>query len=140
MSEDISVADEAAIETDVSVGEAVEAEGVLPADFDLAAWIEGLQPTRRAYPVGGIRIVMQARTMEWVRGQMPGLVDLSEVERSAELIARHIVEPAGMTRAMLLKVAETYPIEFAQLDVMAAELDTRPAHMISPRFLRVASD
>ena len=140
MSEDISVADEAAVEADVSVGETVEAEGVLPADFDLAAWIEGLQPTRRAYPVGGIRIVMQARTMEWVREQMPGLVDLSEVERSAELIARHIVEPAGMTRAMLLKIAETYPIEFAQLDVMAAELDTRPAHMISPRFLRVASD
>ena len=147
MSEDISVADEATVETDLSVGETAPvevADGIevdpLPEDFDLAAWVEGLRPTRRAYPVGGIKIVLQAHSMEWVREQMPELADLSQVERTAELVARHVVQPAGMTRAMLLRIAETHPVEFEQLDIMAAELDTRPAHMISPRFLRVASD
>ena len=55
MSEDISVADEATAETDLSVGETAPVEVTddieadpLPEDFDLAAWVEGLRPTRRA--------------------------------------------------------------------------------------------
>lgn len=139
MSEDISVADAAPVAPDPSVTDDPAEEG-LPADFDLAAWIEGLEPTRRAYPVAGIRIVMQAHSKEWLREQLADLQGLAPLDLAAELVARHIVEPAGMTRAMLLRIAETHPAEFEQLDQMAAELDSRPAHMISPRFLPVASD
>lgn len=141
--EDISIADEAPQAADTvneSPKPSVTLDELQTADFDLGEWLSGLQPTRRAYPVGGKRIVMQARTVAWLRERNEELADETVEDRTAQLLAEHTVIPSGMTREAMLRIGEAFPVEYDQLNQMAVELDTKPGHTISPRFLRVASD
>lgn len=137
--EDISVADET-VTAEPPVEQSIPVSELTATDFDLGEWIAGLQPTRRAYPVGGKRIVMQARTVAWLRERNEELADETVEDRTAQLLAEHTVIPSGMTREAMLRIGEAFPVEYDQLNQMAVELDTKPGHTISPRFLRVASD
>ena len=129
---------------DPSVGETGGAKGepdLNHEEFDLAAWVKGLAPAVAYYPLGGIILKLQARTQTWIEALVEGLgEDTTALDANLELIAGHVVEPRGITAAVLAEIRETHAPEVDELLGLVRDLDSKPRNQIAPRFLHAASD
>ncbi len=104
--------------------------------------MKGLAPAVAYYPLGGIILKLQARTQTWIEAlRCEGLgEDVTALDANLELIAGHVVEPRGITAAVLAEIRETHAPEVDELLGLVRDLDSKPRNQIAPRFLHAASD
>lgn len=107
------------------------------AEFDFAAWLAGMGPTRAVYPWRGVEIELQSRTPEYLTERHKEIGDLDVAERTLILISDHVTGPEGLpVRETLTAMREYAPIDYAALDKLLLALNTQPEAQINPRFLR----
>lgn len=137
--DDDTMAVKMSTKTDVEVDDQTMADPD-PADFDLDAWIEGLAPIHGFYQVGPAEFDLQARTPEWLVDFFATHKETDGAERDLLYLAEHVVGPAGVTVEKLRKIRAARPTEVAAMVQLAVDIDTKPARLIHPAFLRSASD
>ena len=109
--------------------------------FDLAEWISGLAPTTRDYELAGVTFTVQALTKTARDKYLEDTKDAEDsVRRDLDFLALHIVSPEGVTGEDLKAINDVRGPEVSDMLALVVELDTKPDAMISPRFLRGASD
>lgn len=112
-----------------------DATELTPAAFDLAAWLEGLEPTKATYKIDEVEFTLQARNHTWRQKYLEDAKELGPVDSDMGFLAAHIVSPE-MDAEQLKLLNDVRPAEVGEMLSLAIELDTKPAHSISPRFLR----
>lgn len=121
--------------------ETPEAEELDPAEFDLAEWLDGLEPLKAEYPLGnGRTITVQARTPDWIDAfrEQSEAEELDVRESDLRWLTEHIV--GDVTVEQVRKLREMRGNDYVQLIELAMSLYTQPERQVTARFLPGASD
>lgn len=109
-------------------------ETMTPEGFDLEAWLSGLLPARAHYPLAGVTVVLQAKTMSWVEEFRKKHEGLDPQELDLRLLAEYIVEPElGVDELRVIR--QTHGPEVAEMLSLAVDMTVKPRSQIQPRFL-----
>ena len=109
-----------------------------PEDFDMAQWLQGIGPTRFAYTIDGRTIEMHARTIDWAKAVAEEHSG-DDAAANRAYLAGHITDER-VTAETLEALEVNRPNDYAEMLMLATQIDTRPTSQIQPRFLLAASD
>ena len=112
---------------------------VKPKDVSLGDWLLGIAPATAVYPLAGRDIPLVARTADWTAELLESMKSETDAERDLAWVAGHVSDDS-LTPEHIRHLREVAIGDYRALVELCQALDFKPRVMISPRFLRGASD